>query len=51
MLIQRLATTHNRGASFKTIGLVDNILQVFQKVKIDTVLDINKLVERAKFKQ
>jgi len=48
MLIHGLATTTNRGGNFKVVGLADNIMQVFQKVKIDTVLDIYKSVDMAK---
>ena len=48
MLIHGLATTRNRGAEFKIAGLADNIMQVFKKVKIDTVLHIYKNVDLAK---
>jgi len=48
MLIHGLATTTNRGGIFKLVGLADNVMQVFQKVKIDTVLDIYKSVDMAK---
>lgn len=48
MLIHGLATTTNRGGDFKLSGLTDNVMQVFQKVKIDTVLNIYKSVELAK---
>jgi len=48
MLIHGLATTTNRGGSFKLVGLAENVMQVFQKVKIDTVLDIYKSVDMAK---
>jgi len=48
MLIHGLATTTNRGGSFKLVGLADNVMQVFQKVKIDTVLNIYNTVEQAK---
>jgi anti-sigma B factor antagonist len=48
MLIHGLATTANRGGSFKIVGLADNVMQVFQKVKIDTVLDIYKSIDMAK---
>lgn len=48
MLIHGLATTTNRGGNFKVVGLADNIMQVFKKVKIDTVLDIYKSVDMAK---
>jgi len=48
MLIHGLATTANRGGSFKLVGLAENVMQVFQKVKIDTVLDIYKSIDMAK---
>ena len=48
MLIHGLATTSNRGGSFKLVGLAENVMQVFQKVKIDTVLDIYKSIDMAK---
>lgn len=48
MLIHGLATTTNRGGNFRIVGLADNIMQVFQKVKIDTVLEIYKSVDMAK---
>lgn len=48
MLIHGLATTTNRGSEFKLAGLADNVLQVFQKVKIDTVLNIYNSVDEAK---
>jgi len=48
MLIHGLATTRNRGGDFKLASLADNVMQVFQKVKIDTVLNIYKSVESAK---
>lgn len=48
MLIHGLATTTNRGRDFKLSGLADNVMQVFQKVKIDTVLNIYKTVDLAK---
>lgn len=48
MLIHGLATTRNRGGEFKIAGLADNIMQVFQKVKIDTVLSIYNNVDSAK---
>jgi anti-sigma B factor antagonist len=48
MLIHGLATTANRGGEFKLAGLADNVMQVFQKVKIDTVLNIYKNVDLAK---
>jgi len=48
MLIHGLATTANRGREYKLAGLADNVMQVFQKVKIDTVLNIYKSVDLAK---
>lgn len=48
MLIHGLATATNRGGSFKIVGLAENVMLVFQKVKIDTVLDIYHSVEKAK---
>jgi anti-sigma B factor antagonist len=48
MLIHGLATTTNRGGNFKIAGLADKVMQVFHKVKIDTVLNIYKTVELAK---
>jgi len=48
MLIHGLATTTNRGGNFKIAGLADKVMQVFQKVKIDTVLNIYKTVDLAK---
>ena len=48
MLIHGLATTRNRGGEFKIAGLADNVMQVFQKVKIDTVLSIYNNVDSAK---
>ena len=48
MLIHGLATTTNRGGIFRIASLADNVMQVFQKVKIDTVLNIYKTVESAK---
>jgi len=48
MLIHGLATTRNRGGDFKLAGLADNVMQVFQKVKIDTVFSIYKNVDLAK---
>jgi anti-sigma B factor antagonist len=48
MLIHGLATTRNRGGEFKIAGLADNVMQVFQKVKIDTVLSIYNNVDLAK---
>ncbi len=47
MLIHGLATTTNRGCNFKLAGLADNVMQVFRKVKIDTVLNIYKSVDMA----
>jgi len=48
MLIHGLATTTNRGGVFKLAGLAENVMQVFQKVRIDTVLNIYNNVEQAK---
>jgi len=48
MLIHGLATTTNRGGTFKIVGLADNIMEVFQKVRIDTVLNIYTTIEQAK---
>jgi anti-sigma B factor antagonist len=48
MLIHGLATTTNRGGIFKIAGLADKVMEVFQKVKIDTVLNIYKNVDLAK---
>jgi anti-sigma B factor antagonist len=48
MLIHGLATTTNRGGTFKIVGPADNVMEVFQKVKIDTVLNIYNTVEQAK---
>jgi len=48
MLIHGLATTRNRGGDFRLAGLADNVMQVFHKVKIDTVLNIYNSVELAK---
>jgi anti-anti-sigma regulatory factor len=48
MLIHGLATTRNRGGELKIAGLAENVMQVFQKVKIDTVLSIYKTVDLAK---
>jgi len=47
MLIHGLATTTNRGGEFRLAGLADNVMQVFQKVKIDTVLEIHDTVQNA----
>ena len=48
MLIHGLATTTNRSGTFKIVGLAENVLEVFKKVKIDTVLSIYNTVEQAK---
>ena len=48
MLIHGLATATNRGGNFKIVGLTENVMQVFHKVKIDTVLNIYKTIEQAK---
>ena len=48
MLIHGLATSTNRGKSYKIVGLADNVMEVFRKVKIDSVLNIYDTVEQAK---
>lgn len=48
MLIHGLATSTNRGKSYKIVGLAANVMDVFRKVKIDTVLNIYDTVEQAK---
>jgi anti-sigma B factor antagonist len=48
MLIHGLATTTNRGCEFKLACLEANVMEVFRKVKIDTVLNIYKNVNAAK---
>ena len=40
MLMHGLATASNRGAGFKIVGVKANIMEVFKKIKIDTVLEI-----------
>jgi anti-anti-sigma factor len=47
MLIHGLTTTKNRGGEFRVSCQSDSILQVFKKVKIDTVLDIYSTLEEA----
>lgn len=47
MLMHGLATTVNRGGKFKIACLADNVLDVFKKVKIDTVLDLYNTVDLA----
>ena len=47
MLIHGLATTANRGREYKLAGLADNVMQVFRKVKIDTVLNIYQSTDMA----
>lgn len=47
ILIHGLATTVNRGGKFKIACLADNVLEVFKKVKIDTVLELYKTVDLA----
>ena len=42
-----LATTVNRGGEFKIACLADNVLEVFKKVKINTVLDLYETVDLA----
>jgi anti-sigma B factor antagonist len=48
MLIHGLATTRNRGGDFRIAGLAKNVMEVFHKVKIDTVLNVYNNVELAK---
>jgi anti-sigma B factor antagonist len=48
MLIHGLVTARNRGGDFRLAGLAENVMQVFHKVKIDTVLNIYNNVELAK---
>jgi anti-anti-sigma regulatory factor len=48
MIIHGLATTRNRGRGYKLAGLAENVMRVFQKVKIDMVLNIYKSVDLAK---
>ena len=47
MLMHGLATTVNRGGEFKIACLADNVIEVFKKVKIDTVLDLYETVDLA----
>lgn len=47
MLIHGLATTTNRGRKFKLSSLSGNVMDVFKKVKIDTVLEIYSDVQSA----
>ena len=47
MLMHGLATTVNRGGEFKIACLADNVLEVFKKVKINTVLDLYETVDLA----
>lgn len=47
MLIHGLATTRNRGGEFRIAGIANQILQVFKKVKIDTVLNVYPSVDLA----
>lgn len=47
MLIHGLATTTNRGGNYKIVGIANNIMKVFRKVKIDTVLEIYDNVQNA----
>lgn len=47
MLIHGLTTTKNRGGEFKIVCNTDSVLQVFKKVKIDSVLDIYSTSEEA----
>ena len=47
MLIHGLTTTKNRGGEFRVACQSKSILQVFKKVKIDTVLNIYDNIEEA----
>jgi anti-anti-sigma factor len=47
MLIHGLATTTNRGRKFKLVSLTSNVMDVFKKVKIDTVLEIHDNLQNA----
>lgn len=47
MLIHGLTTTKNRNSEFRILCNTQAILQVFNKVKIDTVLDIYNSMEEA----
>lgn len=47
MLIHGLATTTNRGRKFKLVNLTSNVMDVFKKVKIDTVLEIHDSLQNA----
>lgn len=47
MLIHGLTTTKNRGGKFKVACPVDTILSVFEKVKIDKVLNIYSTLDEA----
>lgn len=47
MLMHGLATTTNRGVAFKIAGVKENIMEVFKKIKIDTVLEIYSSLESA----
>jgi len=47
MLMYGLATTVNRGGHYKIASLADNVLEVFRKVKIDTVLNLYNSVDLA----
>ena len=47
MLIHGLTTTRNRGGEFKIACAADSVLSVFEKVKIDKVLNISNTLEKA----
>ena len=47
MLIHGLTTTRNRGGEFKIACATENVLSVFEKVKIDKVLNISSTLEMA----
>ena len=47
ILIHGLTTTKNRGGEFRVACQSESILQVFKKVKIDTVLDLYSNLEEA----
>jgi anti-anti-sigma factor len=47
MLIHGLTTTRNRGGEFKIACAAESVLSVFEKVKIDTVLNIYENLEEA----
>jgi anti-anti-sigma factor len=47
MLIHGLTTTRNRGCEFKVACPADTVLSVFEKVKIDKVLNIYSTLDGA----